>query len=244
MGVFGYKLETFDPEPTPTFEPTPTQQPTSTPNLRPCNAVKFIADITVPDGTILAPHVRFSKVWRLKNVGRCTWYKKYALIYIDGAKMNANKAVALSTRVEPGETVDVTMEMTSPGKQGEYVGFWMLRSADGEVFGLGDSANKPFWVSIRVDDPGSSAPPPETIFTWEGYIWSTVHGAQFDDYFERIDLGQSLFFGIESMEPAMNEMITSLRDSGKKVRLEGVLYSNVLDYNGSQILITYIDVLE
>ena len=120
----------------------------------------------------------------------------------------------------------------------------MLRSDNGEIFGLGEDANKSFWVNIQVDDPGSSTPPPEKISTWEGYIWSTEHGAQFDDYFERTDLGQILFFGIEPLDAEIQSKIVTLRDSGKKVRLEGTLYSNVIDYNGSQVLITQIEVLD
>jgi hypothetical protein len=236
--------EVVEVEPTPTSEPTPTQEPTPIPNLEPCNAVKFVADITVPDGTNLAPEVDFTKVWRLKNAGGCAWNSDYGLIFIDGAQMGASKAVALSSMVKPGEIVDVSVGMTSPSKEGEHFGYWMLRSDDGEIFGLGENANKSFWINIQVDDPGSSTPPPEKISTWEGYIWGTEHGAQFDDYFERTDLGQTLFFGIESLDAEIQEMIETLRDSGKKVRLEGTLYSNVIDYNGSQIWITQIEILD
>jgi len=238
----------FDnPSPTPEVlepDPTPTPEPTPTPDLEPCNAIKFVADVTIPDGKTFAPNADFTKIWRLKNVGRCTWNSSYDLIFIDGDQMDAIKVVALPTRVKPGDSVDVSVAMTSPGEAGEYIGLWMLRSADGELFGLGDAANKAFWVSIRVADARSSAPPPEQIFAWEGYIWSTEHGAQFDDYFERTDLGQSLLFGIESMGTELKELIVSLRDSGNKVCLGGTLYSNVIDYNGSQVLITQIDVLE
>ena len=236
--------EAVEPEPTPTSEPTPTQEPTPETNQEPCNAVKFIFDVSIPDGTSFAPNVDFTKVWRLKNVGRCTWNGNYEVIFIDGAQMGAIKAIALPTRVKTSETVDISVSMTSPDKEGDYFSFWMLRSDDGEIFGLGENANKSFWVSIQVNDPRSSTPPPEKIFAWEGYIWDTDFGAQFDDYFERTDLGQPLFFGIESMDTELSELIASLRDSGKMVRLEGILYSNVIDYNGSQILVTKIVVIE
>ena len=245
--------EVVEPEPIPTSEhtpeviepePTPTPEPTPIVDLGPCNAVKFIADVTIPDGTTFAPNVDFTKVWRLKNVGRCTWSSSYDLIFIDGAQMDASKVISLPARVKSGESVDVAVVMTSPGEVGDYIGSWMLRSTDGEIFGLGEAANKAFWVSIHVDDPGNSTPPPEEILTWEGYIWSTNHAAQFDDYFERTDLGQTLLFGIESMDSELEALIVSLRDSGEKVRLEGMLYSNVIDYNGSQIVVTHIEVLE
>lgn len=67
-------------------------------------------------------------------------------------------------------------------------------------------------------------------------------GAQFDDYFERQDLGQVINFGIDSMDPTVKAQIVALRDSGKIVHLYGRLVSNVPDCNGSQILVERIEV--
>ncbi len=69
-------------------------------------------------------------------------------------------------------------------------------------------------------------------------------GAQYDDYFERQDLGQIIYFGIDSMDPAVKSQIEALRDSGKIVHLYGTLFSNVPDYNGSQIQVDRIEVEE
>ncbi len=88
--------------------------------------------------------------------------------------------------------------------------------------------------------PGTS----EAITDWWGVIKSTPPGAQYDDYFERQDLGQNLYFGIDSMDPAVKTQIKALRDSGKKVHLYGTLLSNVPDYNGSQILVDRVEVEE
>jgi putative hemolysin len=89
--------------------------------------------------------------------------------------------------------------------------------------------------------PGTS----EEIADWWGVIKSTAPGAQYDDYFERQDLGQQfIYFGIDSMDPAVQAQIESLRDSGKIVHLYGTLFSNVPDYNGSQIEIDRIEILE
>jgi putative hemolysin len=82
----------------------------------------------------------------------------------------------------------------------------------------------------------------EEIVDWWGVIKSTQPGAQYDDYFERQDLGQIIYFGIESMDPAVKSRIVALRDSGKIVHLYGTLFSNVPDYNGSQILVDRIEV--
>jgi hypothetical protein len=82
--------------------------------------------------------------------------------------------------------------------------------------------------------PGTS----EEIADWWGVIKSTQSGTQYDDYFESQDLGQQfIYFGIDSMDPAIQAQIKILRDSGKIVHLYGTLLSNVPDYNGSQILV-------
>jgi putative hemolysin len=84
----------------------------------------------------------------------------------------------------------------------------------------------------------------EEFSDWWGIIKSTEPGAQYDDYFERQDLGGVIYFGIDSMDPAVQEQIKSLRDSGKIVHLYGTLLSNVPDYNGSQVQVDRIEVEE
>ena len=88
--------------------------------------------------------------------------------------------------------------------------------------------------------PGTS----EEIADWWGVIKRTAPGAQYDDYFERQDLGQIIYFGIDSMDPAVQAQIKELRDSGKIVHLYGTLFSNVPDYNGSQVQVDRIEVEE
>jgi putative hemolysin len=84
----------------------------------------------------------------------------------------------------------------------------------------------------------------EEITDWWGVIKSTEPGAQYDDYFERQDLGQIIYFGIDSMDSAVKSQIEALRNSGKIVHLYGTLLSNVPDYNGSQIQVDRVEVEE
>jgi putative hemolysin len=86
--------------------------------------------------------------------------------------------------------------------------------------------------------PGTS----EEIANWRGVIKSTEPGAQYDDYFELWTNGQIIYFGIDSMDPTVQAQIEALRDSGRIVHLSGTLFSNVPDYNGSQIQVDRIDV--
>ena len=134
----------------PLTPPTPTPAPTPTPIPVPCNAAKFIKDVTIPDGTAFAPDTDFTKTWRIQNNGTCTWTKEYDLVFVDGTRMGGQKAIALSESVKPGETIDLSVALTSPDTAGDYRGFWMLRAEDGQIFGLGGAANKAFWVVISV----------------------------------------------------------------------------------------------
>ncbi len=115
-----------------------------------CDSAQFVADITVPDGTNFAPGTAFTKTWRVKNVGTCTWSTSYSAVYVSGEKMGAPASVNLPNNVAPGQTVDITVQLTAPSSAGTYRGYWQLRNAGGVLFGLGSTANKSFWVEIKV----------------------------------------------------------------------------------------------
>ena len=150
------------PPPTATNIPTSTPLPTATKTTAPtatpipCNRAAFITDVTVSDGSLFTPNSQFSKVWRLKNNGRCAWTAKYELVYFSGDKMNGASVTKFNTRVEPGESIDVGVVLTAPASSGEYLGYWMLRTVDGDMFGIGAQGDKPFWVNIEVIDSGTS----------------------------------------------------------------------------------------
>ena len=101
-------------------------------------------------------------------------------------------------------------------------------------------------VDDTANASGGNMPPgtSEEISDWWGVIKSTEAGAQLDDYFERQDLGQVIYFGIDSIIPEVKSQIEAQRDSGRIVHLYGTLLSNVPDYNGSQIQVDRIEVEE
>lgn len=116
----------------------------------------------------------------------------------------------------------------------------MESPADANGGGPGGSGGTEEQASGGYMPPGTT----EQITDWWGVIKSTEPGAQFDDCFERQGLGQVIYFGIDSMDPAVRSQIEALRDSGKTVHLYGTLFSNVPEYNGSQILVDHIEVEE
>lgn len=142
----------------PTAAPLPsgTPLPSKTPaEVLPCDRVSFVKDVTVPDGTEFSGGESFTKTWRLKNTGSCTWDSDYDLVFTTGESMEGPEAVQLTSgTVAPGDTVDASVKLNAPDEAGTYKGNYKLRNADGEEFGLGNSG-VPFYVEIEVLAPVS-----------------------------------------------------------------------------------------
>ena len=140
-----------DTPPPPTLQPTVTSAPPSPVPTTGCtDMAQFVSDVTIPDGALLGPGASFTKTWRLKNAGSCTWTSSYALVFFSGDQMSAPAAIALAADVPPGTTVDVSANMAAPGSNGSYQGNWKLRNSGGVLFGIGSGGTGFFWVKISV----------------------------------------------------------------------------------------------
>ena len=139
----------------PTASPVVISTFTSVPPLSPvpasrCDAAAFVSDVTYPDGSNVPLGGAFTKIWRLKNVGTCTWTTSYALVYVSGERFSAPAAAAMPTTVGPGQTVDLAVNLVAPNQNGHYRGFWQLRNASNALFGIGAQANGNFYVDVNV----------------------------------------------------------------------------------------------
>ena len=138
---------------TPPAGSTSTPPPAATHTPGPCDRADFVADVTVPDGTVFDPGEQFVKTWRLKNTGACTWNPNYSVVFDDGDSLGAPASAPITSgEVESGQEVDVSLSMTAPDENGEYQGYWKLRNQAGQVFGLGQQGDKQFWVKIEVGE--------------------------------------------------------------------------------------------
>jgi hypothetical protein len=140
---------------TPTNLPLPAYQ-TNTPVTR-CDWAEFVMDATYPDGSVIGRNAPFTKVWRIKNIGTCSWTTSYAIVFVDGDSMGAPVAVALTGNVNPGQTVDLPVNLISPSRDGRYKGYFKLRNAAGVLFGVGTQASTAFWVDVKVSGESFSA---------------------------------------------------------------------------------------
>ena len=100
-------------------------------------------DVTVPDGTVFEPDKTFTKTWRLKNIGTCTWTSAYAIVFGSGDAMGGPASLPLTGNVTPGQTIDISIDLKAPTALGDYKGYWKLRNSAGVLFAT-------VWVQIKV----------------------------------------------------------------------------------------------
>jgi len=108
-----------------------------------CDDAEFVSDVTIPDGTVLDPNETFTKTWRLRNSGTCSWTPSYAIVFSNGDSMGGPATQALTGNVNPGQTMDISVSLKAPATNGDYIGYWKLRNAAGNTFAT-------FYVDIKV----------------------------------------------------------------------------------------------
>jgi hypothetical protein len=118
----------------------------------------------------LSPGQSFEKTWRLRNSGTCTWSQDYELIFVSGNSLGGPASVPLPRSVAPGETVDLAVALTAPTANGTYEGRWLLRDEKGASFGVGNSADRTFWVRVAV---GATPTPASAVAPWRGEYFGT-----------------------------------------------------------------------
>lgn len=150
------------PIPTATLLPPIGASPTFTspaPSGACTNLSIFVADVTVPDGTLLAPGQTFNKIWRLRNTGTCTWGAGYQFVFVAGEAMTTALAATVPN-TPPGATADLLVAMTAPAAPGLHYGQWRLKNSAGALFGI--------TVNVTINVTGGSPPPTVTSAACSG----------------------------------------------------------------------------
>lgn len=131
--------------------------PTQTTQPIPCDIAEFVSDVTVVDGTVFKPGELFTKTWRLKNIGSCTWTTNYALVFQSGDSMSTAEVQNLPNDVSPGQSIDVTTYLTAPSQPGRYKGYWQLQNTSGIKFPVKNGyTDISFFVDIVVDQTNTT----------------------------------------------------------------------------------------
>ena len=119
-------------------------------NLACTNAAELEKSLTISDGSLLKENNLYAKVWRVKNVGTCTWNTGYRLVFIDGDPSLNITGIQLPSSVQPGETIDLKVNFPTMDVSDTYKGNWLLESDNGIIFGIGPDADQPLVLSFVV----------------------------------------------------------------------------------------------
>lgn len=109
------------------------------------DGMAFVQDVTIPDGTTYKPGEQFTKTWRIKNTGNCTWSTAYVFRYVEGELMWASpEFINMPAGVGTNNTIDLSVKFTAPQLAGSYTSFWQMKNDKGIAFG------SKIWVKINV----------------------------------------------------------------------------------------------
>ncbi len=107
---------------------------TGGPAAQACDSGAYVADVTIPDGTVIQAGKKFTKTWTMLNNGTCSWDSTYKLAFVSGEAMGGT-SVPVPSSVPSGQQVNISVELTAPTADGDYTGQWRLQNASGTGFG-------------------------------------------------------------------------------------------------------------
>ncbi|WP_051723625.1 NBR1-Ig-like domain-containing protein [Micromonospora chokoriensis] len=117
----------------------PSSSPSATPfsdSLIPGDSSKFIADVTIPDGTQVRANSQFVKVWALKNVGKVAWHNRFLArtnptADADGCQVPDRVAIG---DTPPDEQVMISVPVTAPSRPGKCWVSWKMVDENGQEY--------------------------------------------------------------------------------------------------------------
>lgn len=121
---------------------------------------------TVVDGTLFKPGEQFTKTWYITNTSNCVWDTNYKIIFWDGNILGGGYVYNLPQAAGPGQTIPVSLVLTTPDTDGTYKSEWKLQTSDGINFGVGQYSAA-FYAEIVVS---SSATPNYGVTSMDLYV--------------------------------------------------------------------------
>jgi len=113
------------------------------------NNLRFIGDVTIPDGTQVMVGEHLDKRWKVENNGTCNWDKDYRLKLVAGLSLSASSEQALYPARAKTEAT-IRLAFIAPDTPGVYRSAWQAYSPQGEAFG------DPFFIEIVVGQASTS----------------------------------------------------------------------------------------
>lgn len=134
-------LPTFPPESFIENPPVETPAPTLAPQCT--NGLYYIEDLTIPDGSVVAPGTILDKRWQVQNTGTCNWDERYRLKEIAGPELGAVSEQRLYP-ARSGNEITIRIQFTAPAEAGEYRSAWQAYDPEDRPFG------DPFFIQVVV----------------------------------------------------------------------------------------------
>lgn len=203
---------------------------TQDPNCR--NEALFVADITVPDETLLAAGEAFVKTWEIRNVGTCTWNENYSLVFASGEQLGSELSISLSQTV-PDSSLQISVEMVAPAANGTFTSIYQLKDPNGELIPVG--ALDHIWVKIIVGNgtvvilPTTTGPistnapastcTPQRNASYETEILAFINQARTDNGLSALSLNVQLSAAANqhSADMACNSLLSHTGSNGSSV---------------------------
>ncbi|OZC94065.1 hypothetical protein CH279_21665 [Rhodococcus sp. 06-412-2B] len=112
-------------------EPTPADL-----HLEPGDVSLWVADITIPDGTLMAPGERFTKIWRVRNGGSVHWKGRYIkrMGPLGGSSQVATLSLTPIPDTAPGELCDIAVECKAHVLPGSSQANFKMSDAHGRLY--------------------------------------------------------------------------------------------------------------
>ncbi|MRR31220.1 hypothetical protein EG834_13060, partial [bacterium] len=148
------------PSPTATITPMVTNTMAASPTLKITQAVCdnsfYLADVTIPDNTVMTPGQAFTKTWSIKNVGTCNWTTSYKVVFVSGTAMGGvSTAIPAITSTHAD---NISVAMVAPLTKGTYTGTWILQNASGKTFGTSFTVVINVSTSLTATTTGTITP--------------------------------------------------------------------------------------
>ncbi len=236
------------PAPTPTQQATPTQTATEesgaagSPAGACTDKAAFYGDVSVPDDSLFRQGDSFTKTWRVRNEGTCTWGPGYGLVLLSGEPMNAPDSVPMP-ETAPGKISNISVDMTAPQQGGPHYGDWGFQNPAGQSFGVGINARDPVWIKITVN---WIAPTPEIASNqgresgtcqaqrnsdYESQVLTLINNVRTSQGLQALDLQPQLSAAAldHSMDMACNDFVDHTGSDGSswtnRISAQGLAYS-------------------
>ena len=101
-----------------------------------CDDDRFIADVTIPDGTTVRAGHRFVKTWEIQNTGLVAWHGRFLTrqgLNTGPGLCDSVPRVAIPATL-PGQDVQISVTFTAPSLPGSCRTDWKMTDADGRLY--------------------------------------------------------------------------------------------------------------